>query len=140
MSAKTIAFCSTILFVLLGCSKVLESLLPKEEKEFKIRFSQIEFIFHVYAHPEEADIDASKCLSCIEAIPLGIALSLDNFIIGIGIGLLHLSWIFLSVVGFCMNIILMILGYHLGNWLGCKCKWNLSWITGILLFLLAFWK
>ena len=141
ITSSAVRCSSIILFIILGTGKILESLihtLSKKEKEIKIRFSQVEFIFHIYAHPEASDRDGSKNLSLVESIWLGLALSLDNLAIGIGIGLLQISLIFIAITGFCTNVLLMICGYSIGKFLTLKWKWNLSWLSGILLFLLAF--
>lgn len=141
ITSRAVKFYSALLFIILGTGKILESLihtLSRKEKEIKIRFSQIEFIFHIYAYPEASDIDGSQNLSLVESIWLGLALSLDNLAIGIGIGLLQISLIFIAVAGFCTNVLLMIFGYDIGKILTLKWKWNLSWLSGVLLFLLAF--
>lgn len=137
---KAIGYFSTILFTLLGISKIIESLLPKKERKYKIRCAKMKFIFHIYAHPEKADMDNSKYLSYLETIPLGIALSLDNFLIGIGIRFLHVSWLILIMGGFIISLLLMVIGYYLGVWLKCKLNYNISWLSGVLLFILAFWR
>ncbi len=134
---------SIILFLLLGIGKILESAFHKltsREKELKIRMHQVEFIFHIYANPEASDIDFSKHISFKEAICLGLALSLDNLTIGIGIGLLKIPSILVSLFSFFIGMILLASGHLVGMRIGKKCKFETSWISGILLIILAFLK
>ena len=134
---------STMLFLLLGIEKILESIfhvLAHQEKELKIRMHQIEFIFHIYANPEASDIDSSKQISLKEAICLGLALSLDNLAIGIGIGLLNVSSMIVTIFSFAIGLILTVSGHLIGSSIGKKYKFESSWISGILLIVLAFLK
>lgn len=136
-------FLSTILFLILGISKVFESVFRKltsKEREMKIRFSQIEFIFHIYVNPEASDMDLSKCISCKEAFCLGLALSLDNLVIGVGIGLLHISTILVTVLSFFIGIFLITAGHLIGIHICKKRKIETAWMSGLLLIVLAFLK
>lgn len=134
---------STILFLLLGSGKLLESLfhrLTRTEKEIKIQFSKIEFIFHIYANPEESDLDCSKQISCKEAFCLGLALSLDNLAVGIGIGLLNVSCIGVTICSFLVGTLFITIGHLIGRRICKKWKWESAWISGIILIVLAFLK
>lgn len=134
---------STILFLILGIEKIVESVFHKlahQEKELKIRMHQIEFIFHIYANPEASDIDCSKQISLKEAICLGLALSLDNLAIGLGIGLLNVSSIMVTILSFVIGILLTFSGHLIGNRIGKKYRFESSWISGFLLIAFAFLK
>lgn len=136
-------FFSTILFLALGISKVFESIFHKltsKEREMKIRFSHMEFIFHIYANPEASDMDFSKCISYKEALCLGFALSLDNLAIGVGIGLLNISSILVTVLGFFVGIFLITIGHLIGIHICKKRKFETAWMSGLLLIVLAFLK
>lgn len=143
VSSHSAQLCSMILFLILGSCKILESIyhkLTSKEKEVKIRMHQMEFIFHIYANPEASDMDFSKQISCKEAICLGLALSLDNLAIGIGIGLLNVSGILVALLSFVIGVILLTIGHLFGMCIGKKYKFESAWLSGILLIVLAFLK
>ena len=136
-------FSSMFLFLILGVCKILESIfhkLTRKEKELKIRMHQVEFIFHIYANPEASDMDYSKHISCKEAICLGLALSLDNLAIGLGIGLLNVSGLLVALLSFVMGFILIASGHLFGMCIGKRYQFESAWISGILLIILAFLK
>lgn len=134
---------STILFFVLGFSKILESVfhkLTRTEKEIKIQISKIELIFHIYANPVVSDFDCSKQISCKEAFCLGLALSLDNLAIGIGIGFLNVSTIGVTICSFIVGTILITIGHTIGINISKKWKLESAWISGLLLIILALLK
>lgn len=139
-------FCFAILFGL-GIVKLFDSSLKalirkSGQSAPQLHFSllQFSFILTVYADPNKADKDESRTLSPKEAISLGAALSLDSAAVGFGAGVLplHVGWtIILSlIVGACA----ILLGCLLGNKIAEKSALNLSWLSGILLIVLAFMK
>ena len=142
--SNSFAHCfSIILFLCLGIGKIMESIfhrLMNKEKEFKIKISKIECIFHIYVNPEASDMDFSKQISCREAFWLGLALSLDNLAIGIGIGLINISSILVTICSFLIGVFLITSGHFIGLCIGKKRKLESSWISGILLIILAFLK
>lgn len=143
LSVQTTHILSLILFLILGIEKILESIFHKitqNEKEIKIRLSKLEFIFHIYANPEISDFDCSKQISCIEALFLGLALSLDNLVIGLGIGLLNMPFIYVIICSFLIGTFLLTIGNFIGKKVCKNCKFESSWISGIILVVLAFLK
>lgn len=139
-------FCFAILFGL-GIVKLFDSSLKalirksgQNAPEFHFSLMQFSFILTVYADPDKADMDQSHTLSPREAVSLGVALSLDSAAVGFGAGVLPLHvplTILLSlVVGACA----ILLGCLLGNKIAEKLSLNLSWLSGILLIVLAFMK
>ena len=54
-----------------------------------VRFTALglQFLLAVYACPEEADADHSKRLGALEAVSLGVGLSVDSLAAGLGAGL-----------------------------------------------------
>ena len=93
----------------------------------------------MYADVEKANPDDSV-LTPAEALSLGTALSLDSGLAGIGAGMVsgHL-W---AAVLFSMaaNVAAVAAGSSLGGLTARKINLNLSWISGLLLLLLAFGK
>ena len=142
----TIAIGFVIMF-LLGIIKLFDSsiktLIRKNKnfkKEYKFTLFSLNFILNVYADPEKADMDRSRLLSPVEAVSLAIALSLDGAIAGFGAGLLSGSIIQTVLFSFVIGACFIIAGYRLGNHISKKLSFDMSWISGILLILLAFLK
>lgn len=132
-----------ILFVL-GISKIFDSGLKRIirknngiDKDFKFSLFNLAFIFTVYADPEEADVDHSKELSPKEAMPLAIAVGLDGLSVGIGIGITMISPFLILGLSLISDIIAVMLGAYFGNKLAKKINWDLSWIAGAILIIIA---
>jgi len=144
------SFAGIISFVILltiGLIKLLDSITKsvirkhiRHKKELKLSLFNIKFILQVYADPETADMDVSESLSSKEATMLATALSLDGLAVGFAIGLMGLSgWmIFLFLL---FTLIFNSLAVLLGSWFGKKMaerlKFNISWMTGVILIILA---
>lgn len=89
---------------------------------------------------EEADRDGNHILSAGEAVTLGIALSLDSIAAGIGVGVGVSGMLWAVPAALCINYIVMKLGGRLGRLLSDKIHAQLSWISGVLLIVLAFMR
>lgn len=140
------ALCFSLLFFI-GLAKLLDnitkSILRKQgglSKNIRFSLSSFQFVLSVYADPEQADVDSSKSISLSEAFSLAAALSLDGLAVGFGAALGQVSgW----AVFFCALItdaIAVRLGVRLGHKLACALRFNLSWLSGAVLILLAFLK
>jgi putative sporulation protein YtaF len=139
----TILICFVILF-LLGIVKLLDgitkTIIRKHsalKKELKFSMFNFKFILSVYADPEKADIDSSKVISPIEATYLAIALSLDGLAVGFGAALGNVNVLAVFISSFITNSLAIILGCYFGNKVAHKSLYNLSWISGIILIILA---
>ncbi|MCL2521417.1 MAG: manganese efflux pump [Erysipelotrichales bacterium] len=131
----------------LGVFKIFDSTIKKiirkrngVNKEVKFTFFNLQFLLKVYADPVEADSDDSKELAPKEAAPLAIALGLDGLSVGFGIGIgITIANAFL-IVGLSLftDIILVIFGCFLGNRLAKKISLDLSWLSGVILIIIAF--
>ena len=142
----TIAISFVIMF-LLGIIKLFDSsikaLIRKNKnfkKEYKFSLFSLNFIINVYADPEKADKDKSRMLSPVEAVSLAIALSLDGAVAGFGAGLSSDSLIQTILYSFVIGACFIVAGYRLGNHISKKISFDMSWISGILLIVLAFLK
>ena len=142
----TVVICFAVL-LLLGLSKLLDSVtksIIRKHANLKrqIKFScfNISFILHLCANPEEADVDRSKIISPAEAVSLAIALSLDGIAVGFGAAVGNTNGVLLFVCSFVVDAVCILSGCFLGNKLAGKTPFNLSWLSGVLLILLAFWK
>lgn len=135
-----------ILFIL-GIVNILDSVTKsiirkhsQFNKEVKFSLFNFRFILTLYANPEKADVDKSKILSPVEAVSVGVALSLDGVAVGFGAALAgHNVWIIIigSVI---LGISAVISGSHLGNKIANKTTINLSWLGGCILIIMAFSK
>lgn len=137
-------FISFSILLILGISRLFEGLLKNFLNRRAIDPSHIEFklfdfklILNVYADATKADLDHSKSLSTKEAIYLGIALSLDSLVVGLGFGLTTVN--LLQIIP--LSLILHGLAIFSGALLGKKCAEaldiDISWLSGFILILLA---
>lgn len=140
--AALVAF--LILFII-GCIKLFDALTKslirkyaQFEKALTLSFFNLKLILHIYADPENADVDVSKSISKQEATILAVSLSLDGFAVGLGAALLglHGGW----VVFFCLiaNSLALFIGGQVGNYAAQRLRFNISWLAGVLLIVLAF--
>lgn len=138
--------CFIILF-LLGFMRLFEGFLKKylnkkalSSNHIEVMLFNFKLVLNVYANVTLADLDHSKTLSTKEALYLGTALSLDSLVVGFGAALAPIS--FIQVIFFC--IILNLLAIGMGAFVGSKCAekidFDLSWLSGAILILLAFLK
>ena len=123
-------FCFLILF-LIGFVKLfdcaLKSLIrrfPLPEKRLKFSVSQFHFILTVYADPAAANEEDISVLSPSEAFFLGLSLSLDSA----------------ALLSLGLNTASVLLGSCLGKRLASRSSLDLSWLCGLLLIALAFFK
>lgn len=139
-------FCFAFLF-LIGLIRLLDGLIKNYikrkgtyQKEASFSFLNLRFILHVYSSPISADIDASKTLSLKESLSLGLALSLDGILIGVGASLTSISYLEILLLTFLMGLFLTLMGHFLGTKIERKLSFDPTFLGGILLLLLAFSK
>ncbi|QOV19542.1 sporulation membrane protein YtaF [Blautia liquoris] len=139
-------FCFAILFGL-GILKLFDSylktLIRKNQPTapyIHFSFMHFRFILTVYADPDKADMDQSHTLSPREAISLGVALSLDSAAVGFGAGVLPLNISCTVILSLAVGACAIFFGCLSGNLIADKLKSDLSWLSGILLIVLAFMK
>ena len=77
-------------------------------------------------------------LSAKEAFYLAIALSLDSLAVGFGSGLGYVNYAQVIILCFLVGIVSLLLGSQLGRRFANIINVNLSWISGVLLIILAF--
>ncbi|MCL1845130.1 MAG: manganese efflux pump [Defluviitaleaceae bacterium] len=133
--AFTVLFCMGIVKLADG---IVKNLIKRHELDRKINFSvfDVKCILHLYAVPEAADADTSAHLSAGEAVALAVALSLDGMAVGFAAVLAGVNpWMLLGWA-FFVNMIMLILGQKLGQRLARK--FDISWLGGVVLILLAF--
>ncbi len=135
--------CFAILF-LIGLAKLLDNItktLIRHHSNLtkRIQFSLFNFgfILDIYANPETADADRSKSISPAESCSLAVALSFDGMAVGLGaaLGNIHIPILLLS--SFVLNGAAILSGVWLGEHLARKMRFDLSWLSGAILIVLA---
>ena len=140
--AKIISF---IILFLLGIYRLFESILKsyinnnsKELSPFKFKLFDFNFVLQVYADEIKADFDKSKILTSKESIYLAFALSLDSLAVGFGSSLLTINYIEVFIVSIIIGLIAILLGACVGRKFVESTNLNLSWLSGLMLIILAF--
>jgi putative sporulation protein YtaF len=98
----------------------------------------LQSISEILHHPMAADFDRSSLISVDEALVLGLAVSLDSFIAGIGIRLLGYSpWLIIATMSL-MSSALIYLGIQIGS-LIAQHRWmrQLPYFPGTLLIIIG---
>ena len=96
-----------------------------------------QFILQVYADEIKADFDNSKCLNVKESFYLALALSLDSLAVGFGSSLCSINYIEVLILCFVIGMFCVSLGVFLGRKFAQKIHFELSWLSGLLLIILA---
>ena len=140
------SICFIILF-LLGFLRIFEGLLKSYLNKKSLSSHNIEvtvfsfkLVLNVYADVTAADLDHSKSLSIKEALYLGTALSLDSLIIGFGAALAPISFLEVTLLSIIFNFIAIATGAFIGSKCAEKLDIDLSWISGVILIILALLK
>lgn len=136
---------SFLLLFLIGIAKLFESLLrllakkrPSLMGNWGCKIKQLNIVFTVYLSPEEANRTELQVLSVREALLLSLALSLDSILVGMAFCFTPLSpFLLFFSAAFC-NLLLFSGGYLLGRLLFRLLRFDLSWLSGLCLLLLAF--
>ena len=133
------------ILLLIGIAKLLDSITKsiirkhsQINKELELSLFNFKFILRLYADPEAADVDVSKSISGREATALAAALSLDGFALGFGAALLGLNAWAVIMFSLWANGLALLLGGVLGNKAAASPRFNISWLAGVVLIVLAF--
>jgi len=106
-------------------------------KEIKLSVFNFKLVLHLYADPEAADADTSKCISAKEAVVLATSLSLDGFAVGIGAAIIGVNGWALVVFTLFSGFFALLLGGWLGKTAAEKLRFNISWLAGVILICLS---
>nr|WP_277136595.1 sporulation membrane protein YtaF [Aneurinibacillus aneurinilyticus] len=112
---------------------------PKSLVAFEIK--ALGLIVQILKCPTEADVDRSGTISGVEAMLLGMALSLDAFGAGIGAALIgYEPWVTALVIG-SVSCLFILSGLKLG-FMYSEVGWlkRMTYLPGILLILCGFFK
>lgn len=141
---SALPFLSFTLLMLLGLSKLTESLLrllarkyPSLIRNWGWKIKQINIIFTIYLSPEDANQDDLQILSARESLLLALALSLDSVLVGMAFTTGTLPGPLLFFLASLFNLLLFTAGYALGHLASRVLHVDLSWLSGLFLLLLA---
>lgn len=141
---QVLPWISFLLLFLLGISKIIESLIrrlaakhPSLTRNWGCKIKQINIIFTIYLSPEYANVEDLQILSAKEALLLSLALSLDSILVGMAFTTDAVSWVFLFLLAVLFNLLFFLIGYLAGHVLCHLFHVDLSWLSGLLLLLLA---
>jgi putative sporulation protein YtaF len=115
--------------------------LVEEKTLVNLEIKWLGIVIHILRKPTVADIDKSGTITGIEALLLGISLSLDSFGAGIGASLLGYSPFLMALFITVMGSAFLMLGIRMGKALS-SMKWlqRLTFLPGILLIIIGIWK
>lgn len=114
----------------------------KEEKMlWKLEIKSFGVVIHILKKPTAADFDQSGSITGIEALMLGLALSLDAFGAGFGAALLGYSPLYLAMIVVLMSSSFLLMGIRCGKVLS-RLKWMkaFSFIPGVVLIMIGIWR
>ncbi|WP_077369275.1 sporulation membrane protein YtaF [Anaerosalibacter sp. Marseille-P3206] len=135
---------SFLILLFIGIYFLLEGIvnffIQRNKNKFEIKFSNIKIIIDVVVDCTKADINQSGDIDLMEAFYLGIALSLDSLGIGFGTAMGSINYMQIIVLSFILNIAIIFIGLKIGEKLVSKSKIGFSWISGLILIFLAFFK
>lgn len=144
----THVICFLILFILgivkLGDSMVHWAVNKEDEFSKVLKFCFMGLSFDINIKPDfskdDENINYKKILKPGEAASLSIALSLDGLAVGFGAALANADSIQIVAFSLISDMAAVMLGCFIGNRVAEKISFNLSWLSGLMLMILAFLK
>ncbi len=139
-----------IILIMLGIWVIYQFFRSEKEKEgmphekviLNFEIKSLGIVINILKKPMSADFDKSGTITGVEALMLGLALSLDSFGAGIGAAMLGFSPLYLSVAVSLLSSGLVFAGMRLGAVLSAKKSWlqRLTFLPGIVLILIGILK
>ncbi|WP_059171372.1 sporulation membrane protein YtaF [Bacillus sp. FJAT-27445] len=138
-----------LILILLGAWVLFQFFRPAKDAQqanteriivnYEIR--SIGLVIKILKKPLSADFDLSGTITGIEAILLGLALSLDSFGAGIGASMLGLSPLYLSLAAAVMSSGFVYAGIKCGYYFS-RWRWfeKIAFFPGLLLIMIGIWK
>lgn len=144
LSGNLPAVLGFIILMSLGVYRLFEyffkSYISKQSQcDYPLTFKLFDFNFvlQVYADETKADFDKSKSLNSKESFYLALALSLDSLAVGFGSSLGSINYIQTLILCFVIGVFAVSLGVFLGKKFSETLHLELSWLSGVLLIILA---
>lgn len=116
-------------------------MLSHEKIILNFEIKSLGIVINILKKPMSADFDRSGTINGIEAVMLGLALSLDAFGAGIGAALLGFSPGYLALTVACMSSLFVYAGMRMGSYFSER-SWlqKFSFVPGILLIIIGLLK
>jgi putative sporulation protein YtaF len=137
------------ILILLGAWVLYQFFRPEKNKEIvsiektivNFEIKSLGIVINILRKPLSADFDLSGTITGIEALMLGVALSLDAFGAGVGAAMLGFSPIYLAVAVAVMSSLFVSMGIKSGSLLS-NSDWiqKFTFLPGILLIIIGVWK
>lgn len=138
-----------LILILLGAWILFQFFRPDKMKELSVNettilnfeIKSLGVVVHILRKPMSADFDRSGAITGIEALLLGLALSLDAFGAGIGAAMLGFSPLFLALSVAIMSSLFVFMGMKLGT-LFAHYQWvqKFSFLPGLILIVIGIYK
>ncbi|KAB2338798.1 sporulation membrane protein YtaF [Cytobacillus depressus] len=122
-------------------SEKSRDVLPHEKTIVNFEIKSLGLVIHILQKPMSADFDKSGTITGIEALILGVALSLDAFGAGFGAAMLGYSPFSLALTVAFMSSLFVYFGLKVGS-VFSKSNWvqKFTFIPGVLLIIIGIWK
>ncbi|MFC4321047.1 sporulation membrane protein YtaF [Litchfieldia salsa] len=107
----------------------------------KVEIKSLGLVIQILRRPMKADFDNSGTITGLEALLLGLALSLDAFGAGVGAALLGYSPWLMALFVAVMSSLFVTSGIKCGRFFS-EMKWveKFTFLPGVLLIVLGIWK
>lgn len=93
-----------------------------------------------HTEADNANKDGDDLLSPSEAVSLGLALSIDSLAAGIGAGVMAINIPAAFITSLILGAVSILSGRELGAVISGRFRSNFTWVSGVLLILLAIMK
>ena len=140
-------YLSFIMLVLIGIYRLFDSILKNyirnkstHNQPLTFKIFDFKFVLEVYADEIKADFDKSKVLTSKEAFYLAIVLSADSLAVGFGSALNYVNYFEVIILSLLIGVFIIPLGCYIGEKIIENIKFDISWISGVILIVLAFIK
>nr|WP_279325996.1 sporulation membrane protein YtaF [Bacillus sp. FJAT-47783] len=112
-----------------------------EKTILNVEIKSIGVVIQILQKPTTADMDKSGTITGIEALLLGVALSLDAFGAGIGAALLGYPPLYMAVLVATMSSLFVYVGIQMGH-VFSKISFveKITWLPGLILILIGILK
>jgi len=117
ISAKTANLLGCIILLTLGIYFIIDFFKKKFNiQSFKLQLKpDLSVCTVLLNYPEFADVDKSGTLELKESIMLAFALALNNFGLGIGVGITGINIVQVTIFTFITSILSILIGYTIGQ-------------------------
>lgn len=140
---EVIRYLGFAVLIIMGMLNIFQSLLKnifRRDKTFRLHISDFNFVLNICIDETKADLDRSKKLSVKEAFLLALTLSADSLLTGFSITADAVTFGLLSLFSFCLGVLAVLAGTKIGVRLCRGKERNLSWLSGMILIGIAFFK